>query len=69
MYILHDHVVCGDAISCDKEQCLVIDFVQITHFSACNQLQGTLQVSLGKCFSHCVGMCEVVYVFNLSSER
>lgn len=26
-YILHNHIVCGDAISRDKEEGLVIDFV------------------------------------------
>ena len=32
-YILHDHIVGGDAISRNEEQSLVVDIVQVTHFA------------------------------------
>ena len=47
-YILHDHIVGGDAISCDEQQSLVVDIVQVTHFAPGDEGQCALEVSLGK---------------------
>lgn len=51
-YILHDHIVCGDAISRNEEKSLVVDFVQIANFAPCNQGQRTLEIRVCKCLGH-----------------
>lgn len=51
-YILHDHIVRGDAISRNEKKSLVVDFVQIAHFAPSNQGQRTLEIRVCKCLGH-----------------
>lgn len=42
IYILHDHIVCRDAISGYKEKCLGVNLVDFADLAACNLLQSVL---------------------------
>lgn len=46
-YILHDHVVGGDAISRNEEEGLVVDFIQVAYFPPGDKRQSALEIGLG----------------------
>lgn len=56
-YILHDHIVCGDAISRNEEESLVVHLVEITDFSTGDQGQRTLEICVCKCVRHDYNDC------------
>lgn len=51
-YILHDHIVGGDAITSDEEQGLLVDLVQVAHLTPGNEWESTLQVKGRYSFRH-----------------
>ena len=56
IYILHDHIVGGDAVGCDEEEGLLIDFIQITNLAPGNEGEGALQVSCCESRRHDCGV-------------
>lgn len=53
VYILHDHIVGGDAITRNEEEGLIVNFIEVADLASGDKGQGTLQICGGQSFSHC----------------
>lgn len=51
-YILHDHIVGGDAIARNEEKGLLVDLVQVANLAPGNKGEGALQVKCRYSFRH-----------------
>lgn len=52
MYILHDHIVGGDAIARNEEEGLVVNLVEVADLASGNEGEGTLQVNGSQSLRH-----------------
>ena len=52
VYILHDHIVGGDAIARNEEEGLVVNLVEVADLASGNEGQSTLQVNGSQSLRH-----------------
>lgn len=53
VYILHDHIVGGDAIARNEEEGLIVDFIEVADLASSDKGQGALQICGSQSLSHC----------------
>lgn len=53
VYILHDHIVGGDAIARNEEEGLIVDFIEVADLASGDKGQGALQICGSQSLSHC----------------
>ena len=52
LYILHDHIVGGDAIARNEEEGLVVNLVEVADLASGNEGESTLQVNGSQSLRH-----------------
>lgn len=53
VYILHDHIVGGDAIARNEEEGLIVNLIEVANLASGDKGQGTLQICGSQSLSHC----------------
>lgn len=53
VYILHDHIVGGDAIARNEKEGLIVNFIEVADLASGDKRQGALQICGCQSLSHC----------------